>query len=268
MAILGTDEIASRLEAGEVFDRNTWDSACIKEASYALRLARDGFVVDGEPCSPGNTYTGSELRIKPGRIAVLSTFEKLNMPGDLSGKIGLRLDFAALGLVGLMGIQVDPFYGRGSVDGRLYIRVANMGNETIRLQPMDEVFNLELHETKGAIRPELPKEDTWKRMQRLVRGQRYPSWTYITRIEREARRTEDRWRPLFLFGVVLIAVTILSVSISALLNTDLRRVPYWIANWGWIVLFGTICLGAVTTLAFVGIEAWDRIESRLDRKRE
>ena len=35
------------------------------------------------------------------------------MPADLVGKIGIRFNHAALGLTGLMGIQVDPNYGQG-----------------------------------------------------------------------------------------------------------------------------------------------------------
>ena len=77
------------------------------------------------------------------------------MPGDLSGKVGVRLDFAARGLVGLMGIQVDPYYGSDSEDEseRLYFRVVNMGNEPIRLERGDGVFNIELHDATGACKP-------------------------------------------------------------------------------------------------------------------
>ena len=57
-------------------------------------------------------YTGSYIAIEPGEIAILSTKERLNMPENLVGKIGIRLDAALKGLVGLMGIQVDPCMGK------------------------------------------------------------------------------------------------------------------------------------------------------------
>ena len=44
--------------------------------------------------------------------------ERLNMPGDLVGKLGIRFDYATQGLTGLMGIQVDPYFGRGHDDER------------------------------------------------------------------------------------------------------------------------------------------------------
>ena len=158
MAILGRDAIDRRLQDGKIFVSGSWDSDGVKEASYALGLAWDGLVVDGYPYPPGTDYEGTQIRIEPGRIAILSTKERIQMPSDLIGKVGVRLDFAALGLVGLMGIQVDPYYGSKHDDERLYFRVANMGNEPIRLQRSDRVFNIEFHDVVGAREPNPPKD--------------------------------------------------------------------------------------------------------------
>lgn len=255
MTVLGSEEILRRLEGGEVFREGTWSRDAVKEASYALTLAWDGLVVDGEPYPPGTPYNGTQIRIEPGRIAILSTQESLCMPGDLSGKVGVRLDFAALGLLGLMGIQVDPFYGWDAADERLYFRVANLSNETIRLQRTDRVFNLELHQVEGAEKPPAPKEAGWERMQRLIRNQRNASWTYITRVEHDVKATEERFHPLILFGILLLAVTVLGVTGAVLVNTDPDRVPDWIADWGWMLLVGTFVAGALATAALVGAEA-------------
>ena len=136
--ILGHNEIHNRLAKGEVFRRDTWDPSCIKEASYVLRIADDGLLLDGQfydPFNQKNRYEGDYIVIDPGKIAILSTKEELIMPPDLVGKIGIRLEFALLGLTGLMGIQVDPLYGHDKKRERLYIRVANFGNAPIRLSP-------------------------------------------------------------------------------------------------------------------------------------
>ena len=119
--ILSTSEIRKRLKAGEIFKKDTYDPNLVKEASYALRVAKDGILLDGTFYNPGTCYPGQYLEIKPGRIAILSTIERLNMPATLVGKIGLRLDYAVKGLTGLMGIQVDPYYGQDSKDDRLHI---------------------------------------------------------------------------------------------------------------------------------------------------
>lgn len=258
MAVLGHDEIRSRLDAGEVFALDTWDENRIKEASYALTLAWDGLVIDGRPYPPDTMYPHSQIRIEPGKIAILSTKEVLRMPGDLSGKVGVRLEFAAVGLLGLMGIQVDPYYGLDKPKERLYFRVANLSNETIRLQSTDEVFNIELHEAKGATEPKTEKADGWSRMQQLMRTQRDTSWTYLTQIEQKAKETEERFQPLILFGVVLVAVTVLGVIATVMINTDASDAPRWFANWGYVVLLVTFVTGAASVALLVLAEASHR----------
>ena len=154
--ILGREEIHRRLKNGEIFRDCTWDEKCLREASYVLRIAKDGLLLDGNFYGPGdkeNRYQGDYIVIDPGKIAILSTNEELVMPSDLVGKIGIRLEFALLGLTGLMGIQVDPLYGHDKTHERLYIRVANFGNAPIRLSPGAKVFTFELHEVAGGGSP-------------------------------------------------------------------------------------------------------------------
>ena len=106
--ILSGQAIHSRLKKGQIFKKCTWDENCLMEASYVLRVDRDGSMVGGERYRPGEDKVEGEIKIEPGEIAILSTMERLNMPGDLVGKIGIRFNYASLGLTGLMGIQVDP----------------------------------------------------------------------------------------------------------------------------------------------------------------
>ena len=149
--ILGHNEILNCLSKDEVFRRGTWVPGSVKEASYALRVASDGLILEGEPIQPGEQHVEGNIVIEPGKIAVLSTIERLNMPGNLVGKIGIRFKYASQGLIGLMGIQVDPYYGRNYEDERLYIRVANIGNDDISIPVCDEVFTFELHSLSGIV---------------------------------------------------------------------------------------------------------------------
>ena len=126
--ILSGEALKMRMVNGQIFKRNTWSLEAIKEASYALRVAPDGLMVNGKRYWPGKHFIDGDIKIEAGKIAILSTVERLDMPADLVGKIGVRFDYASLGLTGLMGIQVDPFFGWGHDDERLYVRVANLGN--------------------------------------------------------------------------------------------------------------------------------------------
>ena len=220
--ILAQEEILRRLNDGEIFRKGTWSVACLQEASYALRIAEDALLIDGRFYDADQKYDGDYIRIDPGKIAILSTMELLNMPEDLVGKIGIRLKYAHQGLTGLMGIQVDPLYGRDKPSERLYIRVANFGNEAIQLSPGDGVFTFELHQLMGTFRVR-EKESTWVRMKDELRYQSNSSWSYVTRVENdlssETANLRNYLQPLVMFGVFLVAVSILAVAIAVLFQT-------------------------------------------------
>ena len=93
-------------------------------------------------------------------------------------------------------------------------------------------------------------------MQSLLRNQRDASWTYITRVEHDVRAIEERFQPLVLFGVVLVAVTILGVIAAVIINTEADSAPPWFAAWGWIVLTAVFGAAAIATAAVVAAEAW------------
>ena len=278
--ILSGDAIRQRLCDGQIFRKPSYDEKCIKEASYVLRIAADGLLLDGKFYDPfiqtrqnwfqtlltkvGFTSIQKPpeplnyIQIDPGKIAILSTLEELNMPSDLVGKIGIRLQFAHLGLSGLMGIQVDPLFGHDKKRERLYIRVANFGNDPIRLGEGDGVFTFELHEVTGHV-PVESKEESWPRIKRTLRDLDDASWSYATRVENnlsaETQRVKDYFQPLVMFGVFLVAVSILAAAIAALLQipdpskvigssflaTDVRTLLLWvllvgIAGTAWVGL--------------------------------
>ena len=64
--ILGGKEILKKLKDDQIFVTDTWTEDSVKEASYALRIAGDGLILDGEQYSPGNFYTGQYIEVKPG----------------------------------------------------------------------------------------------------------------------------------------------------------------------------------------------------------
>ena len=269
--ILGKDAIRERLNNGEVFNAGTWVEESIMEASYALRVASDGLLLGGRRYKPDEDSIEGRIEIEPGEIAVLSTKERLNMPGDLVGKLGIRFDYASQGLTGLMGIQVDPYFGLGREDERLYIRVANLGNETVPIQPGADVFTFELHKVEGNVpAPSTPRLPMWYRLQEILTGQSHISWSSVTRVQhtvedmqqqvRSAREEiRDYLQPLVMFGIFLVAVTILGVALSVILSmrdTPEVDVPSWVTNWGWWLLLVTLSIASVATAVMGGLAAW------------
>ena len=256
--ILGGKAIQQRIKAGDIFRKDTSVDGSIKEASYALRIAKDGLLINGRFYEPGDKYQDPYIEIEPGNIAILSTIERLNMPDDLVGSLGIRLKYALQGLTGLMGIQVDPLYGSDKQDERLFIRVMNVGKQSIRLWPGEEVFTFELQQVYDVKHPE-PKEDTWTRIKDGFRYQSDLSWSYSVQLERnlskQAEGIRDYLQPLVMFGVFLLAVTILTASLAVLLSmreTPTAQVPDWFTNWAWIVLMVTLGIAAIATAAMGG----------------
>ena len=269
--ILSGEAILERLRDGQVFREGTWYEGSIREASYALRVADDGLLVNGQFYDPGVPYTETYIAIEPGKIAILSTVERLNMPGDLVGKVGVRFNPAIKGLTGLMGIQVDPLYGQTKDDERLFVRVANLGNDTVKFLPNEIVFTFELHELTGNVRSPSPeKTSTWERIKRQLATQDNSSWSYVTQVQHETVQVERRLRaeitnikdylqPLVMFGIFLVAVTILGVAMAVIVSvreTPEVYVPDWITSWGWIILMCTLSVATAVTAAIGGFTVW------------
>ena len=273
--ILSGEAILERLKDGQIFRQCTWDERMIREASYALRVANDGLMLGGKSYLPEKDSLEGDIKIEPGSIAILSTIERLNMPGDLVGKIGIRFNYASQGLTGLMGIQVDPFYGWGHLKERLYIRVANLGNETISIPPCADVFTFELHDVNGSVpAPTTTRMGMWHRLQDILANQDHASWSNVTKVQVDVdslnarfksatEEVRDYLQPLVMFGIFLIAVTILGVALTIVVtgsDTPETYVPTWVRDWGWKVLLGTLSFAASVTgvigLIIVGGLAW------------
>ena len=107
----------------------------------------------------------------------------------------------------------------------------------------------------------------WHRIQEILAGQREPSWSYVTRVqselskqateidkrlESETKNIRDYLQPVVMFGIFLIAVTILGVAISLILsinNVPKPSVPDWVTGWGWAVLLVTLSIATIATAA-------------------
>ena len=269
--ILGKDAIRERLQGGQIFKDGTWVDESIMEASYALRVASDGLLLGGKRYRPDKDSIEERIVIEPGEIAILSTIERLNMPGDLVGKLGIRFNYATQGLTGLMGIQVDPYFGWGHDDERLYIRVANLGNDAVPIELGADVFTFELHRVEGDVPiPSSPRLAMWHRIHDVLADQENISWSFVTRVQHNVEDTQqevksakseirDYLQPLVMFGIFLVAVTILSVALSVILgmrNTPEVYVPGWVTEWGWWLLLGTLSIASVATAFMGGLAAW------------
>ena len=105
----------------------------------------------------------------------------------------------------------------------------------------------------------------WLYLQRELGNQRETSWTIMSRVqseqETEAQRVRENLQPVVMFGVFLVAVTIIGVAIALILglrDIPSTKVPDWVTDWGWILLLVTVSVATLAT-AFIGIAAGWRI---------
>ena len=114
----------------------------------------------------------------------------------------------------------------------------------------------------------------WHRIQENLAGQQNPSWSYVTRvqselseqskrlderIESETKSIRDNLQPVVMFGIFLLAVTILGVVLTLLLSVreiPTVAIPSWVTCWEWILLLSTLSIATVSTVVMGGLMIW------------
>ena len=77
--ILGHNEIHNRISKGEVFRKGTSDPGCVKEASYVLRIAADGLLLDGKFYDPFSQKKLNRFQMLVRNVGA-TTVQKLTEP--------------------------------------------------------------------------------------------------------------------------------------------------------------------------------------------
>jgi deoxycytidine triphosphate deaminase len=117
------------------FDENKY----LKPASYHLRLGSK-CRVDGKDIELSEDKP--RLTILPHGIAVVSTLERLNIPGFLIARWNLKVKRVYEGLVWVGGAQVDPGYS-----GNLFCPLYNLSNEPVHLDLGNTLFTIDFVRT-------------------------------------------------------------------------------------------------------------------------
>lgn len=104
-----------------------------------LRLGDEVFISTKEvPFNLGNSSEPNEFAsIKPGEFALLTTYEKLNLPDDILGLISMKFSLKLKGLINVSGFHVDPGYS-----GRIIYSVYNAGPTPIVVRRKEKVFTI------------------------------------------------------------------------------------------------------------------------------
>lgn len=254
-AVLGYQNLLTRLNAGEIFREGTWEERRLQGAKYNLRLASDLLVVPDRPSHPtGRVYPRGKHRRKevilaPGDVAFVSTAERLAVPWDLVGLLGPKFSLTARGILTLTGSFVDPGFGlraasesgdwRPKSDERLHFLLANVGPDSVALRPeKDEIATIaflyteeqpEKHEILSMGYLEIDHDHMspvataeaglvyFRHMKRLEEQVQELN-TYTESLEQRMATTESSTSQIVVFGIFLIAATFLGISVAILLS--------------------------------------------------
>jgi dCTP deaminase len=135
-----------------LFEDGTYDSARTQQSSYDLRLGSEAYLVGAD--APAFLNDDQQyLTIPPGQFAILTCFEKVNLPKNVIGLIALRNRLKMQGLVNISGFHVDPTFR-----GNLIFAVNNAGPSDIRLRFKEPTFMIFFAQVDGDIGNERPEQ--------------------------------------------------------------------------------------------------------------
>jgi len=103
---------------------------CYKPAGYELRVGKE-YAMCGEIHS---LSVGGKIEIPPYEVAVIQTFETINLPRFIIARWNIKVSWAYEGLLWVGAAQVDPGW-----IGRLACPVYNLSSKTVSLSYMDPI---------------------------------------------------------------------------------------------------------------------------------
>lgn len=112
----------------------------IKPASYNIRVG-ENVAIEGGEHKKLEKY-GTSLTIKPFEVAIIETYEKINMPINMIARWNIRVKLAYKGLIWVGGPQVDPGYS-----GHLYCPIYNMSDKEVVLKYQEPIATIDFEET-------------------------------------------------------------------------------------------------------------------------
>lgn len=150
MGVLSGAQIGELTGEGKLVIR-PFAASLVQPASYDLTL---GSKVLASPLSHDILGAVIELndkspsyRIQSGQMVAVLSAETVGLPLDISGRFGIRSEFARRGLNAFGGLQLDPGF-----KGRLVMNVLNVGPEPISITAGVPFFSVEFQRLESPAR--------------------------------------------------------------------------------------------------------------------
>lgn len=112
----------------------------ISHASYNIRVGKKAVVEARDETIELSDY--KEIILEPFEVAIIETYEKVNIPNNLIARWNIRVTLAYEGLIWVGGPQVDPGY-----KGHLYCPIYNMSDKKVVLRYKDIIATMDFVQT-------------------------------------------------------------------------------------------------------------------------
>lgn len=249
--LLSGSALRAALDEERIFRRGSWAPSNIKGAGYELRLAKDWVAYPHSESDGGHRVLPakgpvSQFRLEPGETAVIASAERFCLDFDITCSIGPKFRWAAEGLQVLHGSVAHPGYGRErnedtgdwvrSDDVRLYVVVVNIGPEAITLTAGKPMLYVQFTAVEFVEPQEAVKNIGFDVLtERYMSGGSRQAQFYSTvgnltdradgldsrlgLVEATVAKTSSLVELVVVFGVFLVAVTVLGVVYGGLTST-------------------------------------------------
>lgn len=280
MTVLSGITIRDRLT--EIFPAGDADRDKVKAAKYYLTLGEVFLILpNGRKYGPGRPRS-KPIIIWPGQTAYVSSEEHLVMPQDLVGIIGPRFSSTEMGMLFFGGMIIDPGWGtNGRPLGQpLSFNIANVGREPIELRPGEDAIAslafMELDQLADGADPSCDKailirEELFADKKRRRSGA-LGLVEDLGEIRLEVDKMKASLKTVVLFGVIVLAATLFSAVIAAILSFSNESGAAEISSGAWgsiaralgIVVVGTLVL---VSLFYIGVSLAGKLIGYLRRRK-
>lgn len=211
--IISTDKIASRCQSESnaliwPFDSNKSKG---NPAKVELHLGEKCYC-SSNPDKIIELSTGSSAIIAPNSIFLFQTLEKVNLPKNISGRMGLKMSLVAKGLLMSNQTQVDPGY-----NNNLFGMIYNLSDQNITLEYEQPITTLELFQTEEAQDPFFSYQGSMQdcTFDRFVRTRIHSSLgnleSEIRLLEDDVEKNQKKWdRTMTILSILLAVITLIS----------------------------------------------------------
>lgn len=276
MSVLGGATIASRLD--EIFADGTGDPEMVRAAKYYLTLGDRVLILpDGKRVWENGRPHRRAFTLNPGETALVSTKERLSMPLDLAGIFGPTFGLSNHGIFFFGGMLVDPGYGRdrnGEVGSRdpmpLTFYLANVGASSLQLKPgKDRIASISFLSVegstvspaqlaRGSADPDTmsPSDRMREEREEIFLSKELPGKALglvgeITDIGKSLDKLEASVNQVVLFGVILLATTLVAITTTLALDGDPGAPSF--KSMDWLETSAAVGVVVVEVMILVGL---------------